>query len=105
VKSAGARTYLSWPLGFGEVKVSAAGLIQSAGFVQGYRKGNVGLSPKHALIVIAYRRATAREIIAFAEEVQGKVKEKFGILLRPEIRLVGFPPSCLMLPPFSSESR
>jgi UDP-N-acetylmuramate dehydrogenase len=82
-------------MGTGEVKFAAAGLIESAGYRQGYRKGNVGLSPKHALIVIAHRRATAREIIEFAEEVQGKVKEKFGILLRPEIRLVGFPPSCL----------
>jgi UDP-N-acetylmuramate dehydrogenase len=91
----GARAYWSWPLGSGEVKISAAGLIQSAGFRQGHRKGNVGLSPRHALIVIAYRRATAQEIIEFAREVQGEVKEKFGILLKPEVRLVGFPPSAL----------
>jgi UDP-N-acetylmuramate dehydrogenase len=84
-----------WPTGLGEVKISAAGLIESAGFRQGYRKGNVGLSPRHALILIAYRRATAQEVVEFAEEVQGKVKEKFGIVLKPEIRLVGFPSSCL----------
>ena len=85
----------SWPLGSGEVKISAASLIQSAGFSRGYRKGNVGLSPKHALIIIAYRRATAQEVIEFAEQVQGEVREKFGVHLRPEVRLVGFPPSCL----------
>lgn len=96
IKEVGASAYWSWPLGLGEVKISAAGLIQSAGFRQGYRKGNVGLSPKHALIVIAHRGATAREVMEFAEEVQEKVNEKFGILLRPEVRLVGFPASCLV---------
>ena len=94
LQKVGAGAYWSWPLGMGKVKIPAAGLIQSAGFRQGYRKGNVGLSPKHALIVIAYRRATAQEVIEFTEEIQAKVKEKFDILLRPEVRLVGFPPSC-----------
>ena len=94
LQKAGACAYRSWPLGMGEVKISAAGLIQSAGFRQGYRKGNVGLSPKHALIIIAYPRATAQEVIEFTEEIQSKVKEKFDIVLRPEVRLVGFPPSC-----------
>jgi len=94
LQKAGACAYWSWPLGTGEVKISAAGLIQSAGFRQGYRKGNVGLSPRHALIIIAYPRATAQEIIEFIEEIQAKVKEKFDILLKPEVRLVGFPLSC-----------
>jgi UDP-N-acetylmuramate dehydrogenase len=95
LQKAGERVYWSsWPLGMGEVKIPAAGLIQSVGFRQGYRTGNVGLSPKHALVIIAYHRATAQEIIDFAEEIRGKVKQKFDILLRPEIRLVGFPPSC-----------
>ena len=96
VKKVGVCAYWSWPLNTGEVKVAAAGLIQSAGFSQGYRKGNVGLSPKHALILIAHSGATAQELVDFAEEVQGKVKEKFGVLLRPEVRLIGFPSSCLV---------
>ena len=95
LQKVGAYAYWSWPMGMGEIKISAAALVQGAGFRQGYRKGNVGLSPKHALVIIAYHRATAQEVIEFAEEIQGKVKEKFDILLRPEIRLVGFPPSCL----------
>jgi UDP-N-acetylmuramate dehydrogenase len=86
--------YRSWPLGIGEVKIAAAGLIEGAGFRPGYRKGNVGLSPKHALVVIAHSGATAQEVIEFTEEIQEKVKEKFDILLRPEIRLVGFAHSC-----------
>ena len=91
VRKLGGDIHCFWPLRSGEVKISAASLIQSAGFWRGYRKGNVGLSPKHALVIIAYGTATAREIIEFAEEIQGKVKEKFGVLLRREIGLVGFP--------------
>ena len=96
LRKLGAPSHWSWPLGSGAVKISAAGLIQSAGFTRGYRKGNVGLSPRHTLIVVAYRKATAREVIEFAKEVQKEVKEKFGVLLRPEVRLVGFPPSALL---------
>ncbi len=95
VKKAGVCTCSSWPLDTGEVKVAAAALIQNAGFSPGYRKGNVGLSPKHALILIAHSGATALEIVDFAEEVQGAVREKFGVVLEPEVRLIGFPPSCL----------
>ncbi len=85
----------SWPLGSDRVKISAAALIQSAGFTPGFRKGNVGLSPKHTLIIIAYAGATAQEVFEFAELVQGEVETKFGVRLRPEVRLVGFPATCL----------
>ncbi|MGC8494208.1 MAG: UDP-N-acetylmuramate dehydrogenase [Syntrophobacteraceae bacterium] len=95
IKKAGVCTFSSWPLDTGEVKVAAAALIQNAGFYPGYREGNVGLSPRHALILIAHSGATAREIVEFAEKVQGAVREKFGVLLEPEVRLIGFPPSRL----------
>jgi len=90
IQKLGAGAYFSWPHGPGEVKISAAGLIQSAGFAKGYRKGNVGLSPRHTLIVVAYDNATAKEIIQFAEEVQATVMEKFGVHLKPEVQLIGF---------------
>lgn len=95
VCEAGAGGRWAWPLDSGEMKVSAARLIQSAGFCRGYRRGNAGLSPRHTLVIVAYEGAAAREVISLAEEVQEKVLEKFGILLRPEVRLLGFPPSCL----------
>lgn len=84
-----------WPVSSKEVKISAARIIQSAGFEPGYRKGNVGLSPKHTLIVCAYDAATAQEVVEFAQGIQEKVNKKFGILLKPEVRLVGFPGPCL----------
>ncbi|MCE5333150.1 MAG: UDP-N-acetylmuramate dehydrogenase [Desulfobacteraceae bacterium] len=96
MQTAGRGSGWFWSLSTGEVKLSAACLIQEAGFGRGYRRGNVGLSPKHTLIIIAHDRAASQEVVQFAEEIRGTVNEKFGILLRPEVRLVGFPPSCLV---------
>ena len=95
VGEAGSSARWAWPLDSGEVKLSAAYLIQNAGFPRGYRKGNAGLSPRHTLVIVAYEGASAREVVDLAEEVRTRVEEKFGVLLQPEIRLVGFPPSCL----------
>lgn len=95
VARAGGCSNWAWPLDSGLVKLSAACLIQCAGFGRGYRKGNVGISPKHSLIIINRGSSAAAEIVEFAREVQLKVKDYFGVVLKPEIRLVGFPSSCL----------
>jgi UDP-N-acetylmuramate dehydrogenase len=78
-----------WPQTSGDVKISAACLIQTAGFTRGYRRGNVGISPRHALAIINYGNATASEVIAFARQVQEQVLEKFGITLKPEVQCIG----------------
>jgi UDP-N-acetylmuramate dehydrogenase len=52
---------------------TAACLIQRSGFDQGYRLGNVGNSPRHALILINYGGAFARDNVDFADEVQRRV--------------------------------
>ncbi len=80
----------AWPLPSGDVKISAAFLIQSAGFERGCRKGRVGLSPYHTLILVNHGGATAREIVDFATEVRNGVRERYGVILAPEPRLVGF---------------
>lgn len=80
----------AWPLPDGRVKVSAACLIQRAGFERGHRSGNVGLSPHHTLILVNYGGATARELVGFAAEVRQRVLDRFGVLLEPEARLIGF---------------
>jgi UDP-N-acetylmuramate dehydrogenase len=85
----------AWPLDSGKVKMSAACLIQCVGYTRGFRKDNVGISPKHTLIIINYGGATAWDVVGFAGEVQQKVKDEFGVTLRPEIRLVGFSSPCL----------
>jgi UDP-N-acetylmuramate dehydrogenase len=89
VQNSGGCVNWRWPQATGEVKVSAACLIQAAGFQRGYRRGNVGLSPRHTLVLVNYGGATAGEVLAFSKEVQERVTEKFGILLRPEVQFVG----------------
>ena len=85
-----------WPQTSGEVKISAACLIQTAGFIRGYRRGNVGISPWHTLALINYGNATACEVIAFARQVQEQVREKFGITLKPEVQYIGIQPPALL---------
>ena len=73
----------------GQIKVSAACLLQSAGFFKGYRRGNVGISPKHSLSLVNFGNASAREVMAFAQEIKARVLEKFDIALVEEVQLVG----------------
>ncbi|HEX2833859.1 MAG TPA: UDP-N-acetylmuramate dehydrogenase [Thermoanaerobaculia bacterium] len=67
-----------------EVKLSAAWLIEHAGFAKGFVLGNVGLSSKHTLAVINRGGGTAAEIRMLVALIQGAVREKFGVALHPE---------------------
>lgn len=90
VEAAGGFTNWAWPMESGMVKISAACLIQCAGFNCGYRQGSAGISPRHTLIMVNYGGAKAEDIISFAAEVRQRVYERFGVFLTPEVRLVGF---------------
>lgn len=67
-----------------EVKLSAAWLIEQAGFAKGFTLGNVGLSSKHTLAVINRGGGTAAEIKTLVALIQEAVREKFGVELHPE---------------------
>lgn len=71
-----------------DVKLSAAWLIEHAGFHKGFVHGNVGLSSKHTLAVINRGGGTAREVKELVEMIQAKVREKFGVEIQPEPILV-----------------
>ena len=75
------------------VKLSAAWLIERAGFPRGTADGAVGLSTRHALAVINRGGATAAEILRFAGRIRGEVRARFGIVLVPEPVLLGFEPT------------
>jgi UDP-N-acetylmuramate dehydrogenase len=74
----------AWPERDGRVKLSAAWLIERAGFHPGHREGAVGLSTRHALAVVAHEGARARDVMAFARRLQEAVEERFGVRLTPE---------------------
>ena len=73
-----------WPEADGRVKLSAAWLIERAGFTRGQRQGAVGLSTRHALAIVCHDGAAARDVLAFAHRIQGTVEERFGVRLTPE---------------------
>ncbi len=66
------------------VKLSAGQLIELAGF-KWYKKWNVGVYNKHALILVNYGWATGKEIVDLAGEIQNKVQEMFWVSLSPEV--------------------
>lgn len=72
------------------VKLSAAWLIENAGFHKGFVHGNVGISSKHTLAIINRGGGTALEVLELVEMIQGRVREKFGIELQPEPNFIGF---------------
>jgi UDP-N-acetylmuramate dehydrogenase len=79
----------NYPAGDGKVKLSAAWLIEHAGFEKGFTLGKAGLSSKHTLAVINRGGATARDVLALVELIQSRVREKFGIELHPEPNFIG----------------
>ncbi|WP_092802346.1 UDP-N-acetylmuramate dehydrogenase [Klenkia marina] len=73
----------SWPAG-DDVKLSAAWLVQHAGFGRGTRDGHVGTSSRHSLALTTEPGATATELLAFATRVVDAVRDRFGVTLVPE---------------------
>lgn len=79
-----------WSQSDGRIKVSAACLLECAGFPKGFTQGNVGISPRHALAIINRGGARASDIAALASTIQKKVHDLFGIDLEREVRYIGF---------------
>jgi UDP-N-acetylmuramate dehydrogenase len=71
----------------GGIKLSAAWLIESAGFKKGYSINGVGISGKHSLALVN-RGGVTKDLMNLAEEIQKKVFNKFGIVLDKEPVLV-----------------
>jgi len=76
----------------GSVKVSAAWLIEHAGFGKGYAitpDAPAALSTKHTLALTNRGGASASDIVALARTIQAGVNERFGVSLEPEPVVVG----------------
>jgi UDP-N-acetylmuramate dehydrogenase len=66
----------------------AGRLIEQAG-LKGRQCGGAVVSEKHANFILNTGRATADDIIGLMKTVQAAVYDKFGILLEPEVRIIG----------------
>jgi UDP-N-acetylmuramate dehydrogenase len=66
------------------VKLSAAWLIEHAGFHKGFAHGNVGISTKHTLAIVNRGGGTAAEVLELMRMIQDAVRQTFGVELQPE---------------------
>jgi len=66
----------------------AGRLIEAAG-LRGRRSGGAQISEKHGNFIINRGEATAESVLALIEEIRQKVRAEFGILLEPEVKVVG----------------
>src|SRR5256714_13187753 len=66
------------------LKLSAAWLIEQAGFHKGFAHGNVGISTKHTLAIVNRAGGTAAEGLELVRMIQEGVRERFGVELQPE---------------------
>jgi UDP-N-acetylmuramate dehydrogenase len=75
----------------GKTKLSAAWLIERAGFSRGYGldrgRGTVSVSTKHTLALTNRGGATTKELLELATEIRTGVQAEFGITLGPEAHL------------------
>jgi UDP-N-acetylmuramate dehydrogenase len=77
----------------GRTKLSAAWLIENAGFAKGFGldrgRGSVSVSTKHSLALTNRGDATTAELLELADVIRAGVDERFGVRLRPEAHLAG----------------
>ena len=69
-------------------KLSAAWLIDQCGW-KGHRDGDAGVAPSHALVLVNHGSATGTQLLDLARRIAASVRERFGVSIEPEPRIVG----------------
>ena len=69
--------------------MSVGKLIEDCG-LKGFSVGGAEVSPVHANFIVNNGTATASDVAAVIKHVHGKVREAYGIELRPEVKFLGF---------------
>lgn len=77
----------AWPQPDGQAKLSAAWLIEQAGW-KGFRDGDAGISEQHALVLVNHGRASGAELLALARRVAEDVRARYGVKLEAEPRIL-----------------
>ncbi len=92
---AASRLKLSWPplpvfaVARSEAcKLSAAWMIEACGW-KGQRRGAVGVSEQHALVLVNYGGGLARDILTLAADITASVEQRFGVRLEREPVVLG----------------
>ena len=66
----------------------AAALIDQAG-LKGLRRGGAMVSEKHAGFVVNTGSAKCSDVLELMEEIERRVRERFGVELEPEVKILG----------------
>jgi len=69
-------------------KLSAAWLIDQCGW-KGHREGDAGVAESHALVLVNHGHATGMQLLDLARRVADSVRDRFGVAIEPEPRIVG----------------
>ncbi len=67
--------------------LTAAEMIEACG-LKGSRRGGAQISKRHANYIINRNKASARDVLYLMRLAQRRVKQKFGICLKPEIKII-----------------
>ncbi|MBW8312808.1 MAG: UDP-N-acetylmuramate dehydrogenase [Rhizobium sp.] len=78
----------AFPGGEGKRKLSAAWMIEACGW-KGFREGDAGVAAQHALVLVNHGQATGAQLLALARRIAASVRERFGVALEPEPRIIG----------------
>lgn len=70
------------------VKLAAGWLIDKAG-LKSFHVGDAAVHQRQALVLINNGQASGNDLISLARAIRSKVHEKYGVLLEPEVRLLG----------------
>jgi UDP-N-acetylmuramate dehydrogenase len=70
-----------------KTKVPAAWLIEQCGW-KGKRFDNIGVHPLQALVLVHYGGGDGKKLWQLALDIQSSVKEKFNIVLQPEVNVI-----------------
>ncbi len=74
----------------GQIKLSAAWLVEQSGIHKGYARGPAAISRKHTLAIVNRGGAAAKDIIVLKSEIQQRVLDVWDVKLIPEPVFVGF---------------
>ncbi|MCB1629234.1 MAG: UDP-N-acetylenolpyruvoylglucosamine reductase, partial [Xanthomonadales bacterium] len=77
-----------FPAGDGQVKLSAAYLIDQAGW-KGRRQGDAGVHANHALVLVNHGGASGQDLYRLAGDIAADVQARWQVTLEIEPRVIG----------------
>lgn len=69
------------------VKIPAAWLIEQCGW-KGQTHGGAAVYDKQPLVIVNQHHATSRDIVELADMIQQSVKERFDVIIEPEVNYI-----------------